>query len=195
VSAGLDEAVFAVVGGTSPFGLAVARELVEKGARVLLVGPELEPVEHAAEELGDRAFPCVADLADPADIARVGAVAVSFLGRVDGMLVDATPPVLGDVLDVTDEAWLTTFRRIVLGTLALIRGIVPLLESEGGSIVVVTGAPGQRGHAADVLRAALEVVVQSIAHTLAPAIRVNRVEPALELVHEAALLLAPVAAP
>ena len=84
---GIEDAVFVIGGGTTPFGLAVAREVVDGGARVLLVDRELEPLERAAEGFGGAALPCVADFADAADAGRVAGVAAALLGGVDGIVL------------------------------------------------------------------------------------------------------------
>jgi 3-oxoacyl-[acyl-carrier protein] reductase len=191
VSLGIEDAPFVVGGGTTPFGLAVARELVGNGARVLLVGADLETLDPAVDELGGAALPCVADLADPNDAARVGGVAAALLGGVDGIVL---PPVMlpaGSVLDVADYEWLACFSQSVWGPLGLLRGIVPLLEEEGG--VVLFPIPAQRDgpDAGSFVRAVLDSLVEELTATLVPAIRLERVEPNPAGAGAAARLLAP----
>jgi 3-oxoacyl-[acyl-carrier protein] reductase len=184
VSLGIEDAAFVVGGGNTPFGLAVARELAANGARVLLVGPELDTLEPAVHEL-DGALPCVADLADPADAARVGGVAGALLGGVDGVVL---PPVTlpgGDVLELEEREWIECFSQSVWGPLGLLRGIVPLLEDEGGAVLFPI--PG----AANVVGAMLDVFIAELGGMLGPGIRVERVEPAPERAGEAVRLLAP----
>jgi 3-oxoacyl-[acyl-carrier protein] reductase len=191
VSLGIEDAPFVVGGGSTPFGLAVAHELVGNEARVLLVGPDLDTLEPAVEELGGGALPCVADLADPADAARVGGVAAALLGGVDGIVL---PPVVlprGDVLDLAEGEWLACFSKSVYGPLALLRGIVPLLEGEGGAVLFPIPAPPGRPNAGSVVRAMLDALVDELAGMLGPGIRVDRVEPDPELAGAAARLLAP----
>jgi 3-oxoacyl-[acyl-carrier protein] reductase len=191
VTFGLENAGFVVGGGSTPFGLAVACELVANGALVLLVGPELETLERAVEELGDRALPCVADLADPTDAARVGGVATALLGGVSGVVLDAAALAEGDVFDLTEGRWLASFARSVCAPLALLRGIVPLLEGEGGTVLFVIPPLGSEPGAGNVVRSMLGALVEDLAGMLAPAIRVSRIEPDPELAGAAARLLAP----
>ena len=184
----LEDGTF-VVGGTTPFGLAVARELVEHGARVLLVGPKLETLERVADELGDQALPCVADLADAKDTARVGGVAAALLGGIDGVVLTAASLPEGDVFDQPDSEWLAAFSRSVWGPLGLLRGVVPLLEAEGGPIVFAI--PAGVGTAGRVVRSMLDALLEELARMLPPGVRLSRIEADPELAGTAARLLAP----
>ena len=178
-----------VVGGTTPFGLAVTRELVEQGARVLLVGPKLETLERMAEELGDHTVPCVADLTDGADAARVGGVAAALLGGVDGLVLTAASLPEGDVFEQPDSEWLTAFSRSVCGPLGLLRGIVPLMEATGGPIVFAV--PAGIGTAGHVARSMLGALLEDLGGVLPPSVRLSRIEAEPELAAAAARLLAP----
>ncbi len=185
---GIEDGAF-VVGGTTPFGLAVTRELVEHGARVLLVGPKLETLERVAEELGDQAVPCVADLADAEDAARVGGVAAALLGGVDGVVLTAGSLPEGDVFDQPDSEWLAVFSRSVWGPLGLLRGVLPLLEAEGGPIVFAV--PAGIGTAGRVVRSMLDALLEELAGMLPPGVCLSRIEADPELTSTAARLLAP----
>ena len=184
---GIEDGAF-VVGGTTPFGLAVTRELVEHGARVLLVGPKLETLERVAEELGDQAVPCVADLADAEDAARVGGVAAALLGGVDGVVLTAGSLPEGDVFDQPDSEWLAAFSRSVWGPLGLLRGIVPLLEAEGGP----SSSPFRPGLARPValFDRCSDALLEELAGMLPPGVRLSRIEADPELAGTAARLLA-----
>jgi 3-oxoacyl-[acyl-carrier protein] reductase len=190
VSLGIEDAPFVVGGATTPFGLAVARELVANGARVLLVGPDLDALDPAAAELDGGALPCVADLADPPDAARVGGVAAALLGGVDGVVLPPVSLPTGDLLELPEREWLAYFSASVWGPLGLIRGIVPLLEDEGGAVLFPIPAPPGGPDAADAARAMLDALVDELPRLLAPRIRVGRVDPRPELAGEAVRLLA-----
>jgi 3-oxoacyl-[acyl-carrier protein] reductase len=191
VSLGIEDAPFVVGGGSTPFGLAVARELVGNGARVLLVGPDLDALEPAVHELGDGALPCVADLADPDDATRVGGVAAALLGGVDGVLL---PPVAlpgGEVLELAEREWLACLSQSVWGPIAMLRGVVPLLEGEGGAVLFPIPAPPGGPDAGSVVRAMIAALVEELAGMLGPGIRVGRIEPDPGLAGAAVRLLAP----
>jgi NAD(P)-dependent dehydrogenase (short-subunit alcohol dehydrogenase family) len=191
VSLGIVDAPFVVGGGSTPFGLAVARELVASGARVLLVGPDLSVLEPAVEELDGGALPCVADLADPADAARVGGVAAALLGGVDGVVLPPFTLPTGDVLELTEREWLAWFSEGVTGPLGLLRGIVPLLEGEGGTVLFPIPDPPGEPDAGHVVRRMLNALVEELTGMLGPGVRVGRVEPIPNHARDAVRLLAP----
>ena len=183
----LEDGAF-VVAGTTAFGLAVARELIKHGARVLLVGPKLQTLEAVVAELGDQAFPCVADLTDGQDTARVGGVAAALLGGVDGVVLTAASLPEGDLFDRPEDEWLAAFSRSVWGPLGLLRGIVPLLEAEGGPVVYAI--PAGIGEAGRVVRSMLDALAEELVVILPPTIRLSRIDADPELAGTAAGLLA-----
>ena len=177
----LEDKAFIVGGASRGLGLAVARELVAEGARVLLVARNIGPLAQATQELGERAFPCVADLGDPDDAARVAGLAPALLGGLDGVLVNAGGPPPGNALDLTGEEWLEAFDLILRAPLSLLRAAVPLLAGEGGSILFLTSSsvrqPIPQLDSSNVLRPGVAALVKCLSRELAPAIRVNSVAP------------------
>jgi 3-oxoacyl-[acyl-carrier protein] reductase len=181
VNLGLEDKAFVVGGASRGLGLAVARELVAEGARVLLVARDVEALEQAAQELGDAAVLCAADLTDPEDTARVAGLAPALLGGLDGVLVNAGGPPPGNALDLSDDEWLEAFDLTVRGPLGLLRGAVPLLAEEGGAILFITSSsvrqPIPQLDSSNVLRPGVAALVKCLARELAPAIRVNSIAP------------------
>jgi len=181
VNLGLEGKAFVVGGASRGLGRAVAAELVSEGAQVLLVARNVEALDAAAEELGEAAHPCVADLGDPADAARVAGIAAAVLGGVDGAFVNAGGPPPGNALDLTDDDWLEAFDLLVRAPLGLLRGLLPLLADDGGSILFLTSSsvrqPIPQLDSSNVLRPGVAALVKCLARELAPAIRVNSLAP------------------
>ena len=185
---GFEERAFVVCGGATAFGQEVARELVGHGAQVLLVGPELEGLEEAVAGVRDRALPCVADLADPDDAARVGGVAAALLGGVEGVVLAPVQLPRGDVLELSRSEWVAALSPGVWGALGLLRGIVPLFE-RGGKVVYVLPAEATEPDVGRVVLSMLEALLDELSRQLPPGVRVERVEGDPELAGEAARLL------
>ena len=129
---GLEDKAFVVGGASRGLGLAVARELVAEGARVLLVSRDVEALEQAAQELGDAAALCAADLTDPEDAARIVGLAPALVGGLDGVLVNAGGPPPGNALDLSDDEWLEAFDLLVRGPLNLLTA--PLCAAEASRL-------------------------------------------------------------
>ena len=186
---GFEERAFVVCGGATDFGRAVARELVGHGGQVLLVGPELEALEEAVADLGDQALPCVADLADPDDAARVGGVAAALLGGVDGVLLAPVQLPRGEVLELSRSEWLAALSPGVWGGLGLLHGIVPLFE-QGGKVVYVLPAEATEPDVGRVVLSMLEALLNEVSQQLPSDVHVERIGADPELAGEAARLLA-----
>ena len=71
----LENKSFVVGGASSGLGRAVAAQLVAEGARVLLVARSEDALHEAVQELGERAHPCPADVAQMSGVDKVAAAA------------------------------------------------------------------------------------------------------------------------
>lgn len=74
-----------VAGGSSAAGIAVARELLSAGMRVLTAGSDAGRITAAAEAAGG-AVPLVSDLADPASVEELARRIHSEFGALDGLI-------------------------------------------------------------------------------------------------------------
>jgi 3-oxoacyl-[acyl-carrier protein] reductase len=169
-----------VVGGASRgIGRAVAEELVEQGARVLLVSRGGGTLKSTASSLG---CPYVeAPMDDPATPERVRSAVDSELGgSFDGLLVNAGGPPPGAALSLTDEQWRGAFELLLAGPIRLLRELAPAI-SEGGAIAWVLSSsvrqpiPGL--DASNAFRPGLAALVKVLARELGPRVRVNGVAP------------------
>lgn len=176
-----------VTGSSSGIGEAVARQLADLGATVVVnSSSSVEAGERLAGEL-DRASYHQADVSDEEQCRGLVAHAVDAHGRLDILVNNAgyTQVIPHDQLDaVTDEV----FRRILdvnlLGTWYLSRAAVPALKASGdGSIVNVTSVAGVRPVGSSipyaVSKAAINHLTKLMANVLGPEIRVNAVAPGL----------------
>jgi 3-oxoacyl-[acyl-carrier protein] reductase len=181
VDLGLEGRSYVVGGGSRGLGRAVADELVAGGARVLLLGRDADSLGAAAAELGDAAAACPVDVtsADAGEtVAR--AAGETFGGELDGLLVNHGGPPIGPALDLTDEQWQQAFELCLAGPLRLLRALVPLMGDDG-SIAFVTSTtvrqPMPGLDSSNVLRPGVAGLIKTLAHQLAPAIRVNGIAP------------------
>jgi 3-oxoacyl-[acyl-carrier protein] reductase len=138
VDLGLGGRGFLLTGASRGLGLATARALVDDGARVLVSARSADAVEAAAAELGGppSAFGTAADLGDPATADRLVAEAREKLGRVDGALISVGGPAPGTVLEASEDAWRAAVDSVLLGTLRLVKALVPHLD-DGAAIGLV----------------------------------------------------------
>lgn len=173
---GLDGKTFVVGGGSKGLGRGVAEALVGEGARVLVVSRD---PARTAEELGERALPCPADLTTVDGIDAV-AVAAAGLGGLDGLLVNAGGPPPGDVLGISDEQWEGAYRLLIGNPIRLIRALVPMMSGDASILFMSSSSvrvpiPGL--DTSNVLRPGAAALVKCLALELAPRIRVNSILP------------------
>jgi 3-oxoacyl-[acyl-carrier protein] reductase len=177
---GLDNKSFVVGGASSGIGRAVAGQLVAEGARVLLVARSEETLQGVAQELGEQALQCVADVSRPSGVDKVATVAVDRFGTVDGVLVNAGGPPFGPALELTDEKWLDAFRLLIGGPVRLLRALAPQMN-DGASVLFITSSsvrePIKDLDSSNVLRPGVAALVKCLAQELGPAVRVNSMAP------------------
>jgi 3-oxoacyl-[acyl-carrier protein] reductase len=178
---GLEGRSYVVGGGSRGLGRAVADELVAGGARVLLLGRDSGSLEAAAAELGEAATACPVDVtAEDAGETVARAAGEAFGGSLDGLLVNHGGPPIGLALELTDEQWQQAFELCLAGPLRLLRALVPLMGDDG-SIAFVTSTtirqPMPGLDSSNVLRPGVAGLIKTLAHQLAPRVRVNGIAP------------------
>jgi 3-oxoacyl-[acyl-carrier protein] reductase len=169
-----------VVGGASRgLGRAVAEQLVAEGARVLLVARDATTIQEVAQELGEQAYPCAANLSEASNIDEV-VEAATRLGGLDGVLVNAGGPPFGPALELSDDQWLEAFRILIGGPVHLLRALVPRMN-EGASVLFITSSsvrqPIKNLDTSNVLRPGVAALAKCLANELGPRIRVNSLAP------------------
>lgn len=127
-----------VTGGARGIGLATARDLYERGARVVLVDLDADATGQAASDLGGRALGLGADVTDAAAMRDVVAQAVQRFGRLDIVIANAgIAPKPQTVESMNPE----TFERVIdvnlLGVYRTVHAGLPHIIENKGHIVVV----------------------------------------------------------
>lgn len=176
-----------VTGSSSGIGAAVAEQLTDRGATVVVnSSSSVEAGERLADRL-DRATYCRADVSDEEQCRGLVGHALDEHGRLDIVVNNAgfTKVIPHHDLDsVTDDV----FRRIIdvnlMGTWYLSRAAMAALKESGdGSIVNVTSVAGVRPVGSSipyaVSKAAINHLTKLMANVVGPEVRVNAVAPGL----------------
>ncbi|MFE4393026.1 MULTISPECIES: SDR family oxidoreductase [Streptomycetaceae] len=180
--------VAVVTGSSRGIGLGIARELVDRGARVCLTARNPEPLAEAVRDLGgpENAIAVAGKADDPAHQEETVTRTLEAFGRLDHLVNNTgINPVYGPVLD-TDEAAAAKILAVnVLAPLAWTRRAhAAWLGEHGGSVVNVASIAGIRSSLGigmyGVSKAALIRLTTELAAELGPqGIRVNAVAPAV----------------
>ena len=169
----LDGLSAVVTGGGSGIGLATARLLAGRGARVAVL--DLNP---GAEFLALRA-----DVTDDASVRLAVATAAESLGGIDILVNNAGVGAIGTVADNPDEQWHQVFDVNVVGMVRVTRAALPHLRRSAHAAIVNTcsiaataGLP-QRALYSATKGAVLSLTLAMAADHIRDGIRVNCVNP------------------
>jgi 3-oxoacyl-[acyl-carrier protein] reductase len=170
---GLGGRGYLLTGASRGLGFAVARALVDDGARVLVSARSADAVAEAADRLGGApaAFGSAADLGDRATPDRLVAETQEKLGRVDGALISVGGPAPGTVLEAPEDAWRAAVDSVLLGTIRLVKALVPHL-GDGSAIGLVLSTsvrePIPQLAISNGLRPGLAMTAKALADELGP---------------------------
>jgi NAD(P)-dependent dehydrogenase (short-subunit alcohol dehydrogenase family) len=177
----LEGKVAIVSGGGTGIGAATARRFAAEGAKVVVTGRRLEPLEAVAAETEGRALQ--GDVGDPGHADEAVLLARDAFGGLDVVVANAGLGFGGAAGDVDDERWGRTLEVNLTGAFRLVRAALPgLIERGRGSIVFVSSVSGlvsgPEGVAYQTSKAALLGLARSVAVDYGPrGIRANTVCP------------------
>jgi len=165
-----------VLGGSSGIGLAVAQQVVARGARAIIASSNADRVKQAVATLDAKAEGHALDLSNERDIQNF----FHKIGEFDHLAFTAGDTLQLNELVATD---LTKARRAFelryWAALAAVKYASPHIRKDG-SIVLTTGVAGRRPHKGWTVAASvcgtIEALTRALAVELAP-IRVNAVCP------------------
>ena len=171
-----------VTGGNSGIGLAVAKGLVDEGARVVIVGRNAGTVAQAASSLGAAAHGVVADTSRLDGIARAVAATEEFGGgRLDFVFANAGIATFGPIATISEAKWDELMGVNLKGVYFTVQKSLALM-GQGGAIVLNASVAAGKGDPGGSLYAASKAGVRSLGRSLAAelvgrGIRVNVVSP------------------
>ncbi len=177
-----------VTGSATGVGAAASVLLAEKGCNVVINYTRSETEAQAtAEECrakGAEAICVQADVSDDEACQAMARAAVDAWGRIDYLINNAARTKFNPYpkLDgVTKQDFLDIYAVNVVGAYQMIRAVEPHMRKTGGAVVNDSSIGGVTGIASSIpyaaSKAALNLMTKSLAHVLAPEIRINTVVP------------------
>jgi citronellol/citronellal dehydrogenase len=140
----LDDKVAVLSGGGSGLGRASALELAALGARVVVCGRRLEPLEQtAAAAEGGRCEAIACDIRDEDQVEALVDEVLSRHGRIDLLVNNAGGQFLTPAEDITPKGFRTVIRLNVEGTWLMTHAVATkaMIAGGGGKIINVTLSP------------------------------------------------------
>ncbi|MCX7665925.1 MAG: 2-amino-4-hydroxy-6-hydroxymethyldihydropteridine diphosphokinase [Gemmataceae bacterium] len=178
-----------VTGSTSGIGQAIAWELAQLGADVIIHGKKsLDPAQTLAQQiklLGSQARVILADLAEPSQCARLAQEAWDTWGKIDILVNNAGVDLLTTEAKGWDYAqkWKALLEVDVNATVYLSRWLGQKMRASSGTIINMgwdqaeTGMAGENPELFSMAKAAVMAFTRSLSLSLAPTVRVNCVAP------------------
>ncbi len=174
-----------VTGSTRGIGNAIAEMLSKCGAKVAVVGRDLERAKKAAAAIGPNCHGFECDVSDTAAVAKLVSDVEAAFGGIDILVNNAGITRDNLVMRLKDEDWDAVQNANLRGAFAAIRAVSRgMMKRRSGriinvaSVVGITGNKGQANYAAS--KAGLIALTKSVAKELGSRnILVNAVAPGL----------------
>jgi len=173
-----------VTGGGRGIGRAISAALAQEGAAVAIAyhegAAEAQGVVEALRKAGRRALAIRADVAKAGDVKDLVAQVLSAWERLDVLVNNAGIVRRTPLTDLTLKEWQEVIDTNLTGALLCAQTAASFLRRHGGVIVNVSSVSGIIGGgspAYDASKGALITLTKTLAHTLAPHVRVNAVAP------------------
>jgi len=175
-----------VTGASKGIGAAIARQLAEAGAAVVVnyasSKAEADRIVGNILRAGGNAVAIQADVSKSADVKRLFAQTVATLGRPSILVNNAGVYRFGPLEEVTEAEFHRQFDTNVLGTILTTREAAETFDSQGGSIINLSSIssinPVPNSVVYSASKAAVDTITTALAKDLASRkIRVNAIAP------------------
>jgi len=124
-----------VTGASSGIGLATARLLSQKGARVILVARSKEKLEKAAKGLLN-SLVIQADMTKKEEIRKMIKKSKDHFGRIDILVNNAGQGYDASIEDTDIDIFHKLFELDVVGPLIAIQEVAPIMRKQGGGTII-----------------------------------------------------------
>jgi NAD(P)-dependent dehydrogenase (short-subunit alcohol dehydrogenase family) len=134
--------VYIITGASRGFGLAIAKSLVEQGARVGLIGRNQSGLDEAVMQLGEeRAMGVVADVGSRDAICAAFEAIANHFGRLDGLVNNAGLARPNKIEALVESEVMLQIQTNFLGTVFCSQAAIPLLRGgENPRIINISSA-------------------------------------------------------
>ncbi|MFT4551888.1 MAG: NAD(P)-dependent dehydrogenase (short-subunit alcohol dehydrogenase family) [Chlamydiales bacterium] len=137
-----------ITGGTSGIGFAIAKYLLEHGAKVTITGRNEEKMEAAVAELGENASGVIGDVRKSDEIASNVDRHMEQNGKIDFLINNAAGNFLCPLEGMTENAFRSVYDIVGLGTFLWSQAVHPHMKKQKAGRIINTGTTYAFGHGA-----------------------------------------------
>jgi len=140
---GLKDKVAFIAASSQGLGKAVALELVQEGAKVIINGRTKETLEATKQEIkviaGDKVFAIAGDLSVAAEREKIINTALQSYGAIDILVTNTGGPRSGKFESFSEDDWNAAYKSLLSSTVGLINGFLPgMKQKQWGRIIAIT---------------------------------------------------------
>lgn len=145
----LNDKIAFVTGGADGIGFAIAKALIDQGARVMLADINEDKLAEAKAKLGQASETVVCDVASSADMKAAAEKTIESFGKVHIVVNNAGVGLGGAPGDATLEDWQWIVDINLMGVVYGVETFTPLIKShgEGGHIINTASMAGHWANA------------------------------------------------
>ncbi|MTV36959.1 SDR family NAD(P)-dependent oxidoreductase [Duganella radicis] len=129
-----------ITGGGTGIGAAVARQVVERGGRIVLMGRRRAPLQEVAGPLGGLVVE--GDAASADDVKAAVAQAAAHFGGIDILVANAGGHGIGELTQTSDQSWRMATHLNLDTAFVCARELMPSLIARKGNIVMLSSLAG-----------------------------------------------------
>jgi ribitol 2-dehydrogenase len=165
MSKSLQDQVAVVTGASSGIGLAIARELAARGARLVLGARSQAKLDEAVSGLGEAALAVRTDVTDTADVEALIGTAIERHGRIDILIANAGVYTGGDFTGADLAGLLGLMDTNVGGVLRTVHAALRhMIPAGSGDIVITSSVSGHQVIAWEPVYSASKHAVHALTH-------------------------------
>ena len=168
----LSEQVVIITGASTGIGAALAQLLAQRfmGIRLVLAARNVEKLEAVAtlcRKAGTEVLAVPTDLEKIEQVERLAQSAIAHFGQVDALVNNAGYGQMGPLELIPHQAATRQFQINLLGPLALIRALIPVMrDAGGGRIINISSLGGRMAFPFGGLYSASKFALESLSDTL-----------------------------
>jgi NADP-dependent 3-hydroxy acid dehydrogenase YdfG len=144
----VNDAVYIISGASAGIGAALANELANQGARLVLIARRADALDAIHQKLPNAPVHqlVIGDIGERATMERAVAVAMSAFGRIDGVICNAGIGLSAPVATITIDDFQASINTNIYGVLHMIQVSLPVFhQQQHGHLIIVSSVVGVQG--------------------------------------------------